>query len=85
MTRKEFISFLEENSIDCSIVSFDNTTKDGYIIRKNYYRWETLFRERGCEYNVIGFPSESDALSHLAEELLLLKTRVKDTFEHPQG
>ena len=78
MTRQEFMALLVENDIDCGLVSFDNAVKDGYGIRRNHFRWETLFRERGCEYDVLGFPSESDALAHLAEELVLLKRRSKD-------
>lgn len=72
MTRDEFIMVLAKNNIDPNIVCFDENIKDGYCIRKCYYRWETLVRERGQEYDVRGFPSESDALKSLSEELLRL-------------
>lgn len=72
MTRDEFVSKLKENSIDPNIVSFNDDTKEGYCIRKNYFRWETLVRERGKEYDIIGYPSESDALNKMYLELLKL-------------
>ena len=72
MNRNEFIAHLKENGIPTSIVSFDNSTSDGYNIRKNKLRWETFTRERGKEYNCIGFPSESDALQHMFDELVAI-------------
>lgn len=73
MTKNEFLVLLKENNIDENIVVFDDLIKDGYCIRKNYHRWEILFRERGKEYDLIGFPSESDALTALFERLVKLK------------
>lgn len=55
MDRNEFIARLKENGIQQGIVSFDSSTNDGYNIRKNKLRWETFTRERGKEYNCIGF------------------------------
>ena len=72
MTRDEFVSKLKENSIDPDIVSFNDDTKEGYCIRKNHFRWETLVRERGKEYDIMGYPSESDALNKMYSELLRL-------------
>ncbi len=70
MTRDEFLKLLKENNIDESLVVFDDPIKDGYCIRKNYFRWEVFFRERGKEYNLMGYPSESDALTALLEKLI---------------
>ena len=70
MTRDEFFAKLNEHGIDKSVVLFDSTPKDGYCIRKNYFRWEVAFRERGKECNAVGFASESDALQYLCEELI---------------
>ena len=70
MNRNEFIACLKENGIPPEIVSFDSSTHEGYNIRKNHFRWEIFIRERGSEYNCIGFPSESDALQHMLEELI---------------
>ena len=67
MNRNEFITRLKENGIPPEIVSFDSSTNDGYNIRKNKLHWETFIRERGKEYNCIGFPSESDAMQHMFE------------------
>jgi hypothetical protein len=70
MTREQFFETLEVNGIDKNIVSFDDSIKEGHGIRQNYHRWETFIRERGQEYNVIGYPSESDALIALSEQLI---------------
>lgn len=72
MNREKFMSLLQENGIDPNIVSFDSSVNDGYNIRKNRIRWETFVRERGREYNCIGFPSESDALEYMLEKLIEL-------------
>ncbi len=72
MTRQEFVDQLIENGINPDIVlfDFDNNVRDGYCIRKNYFRWEVLERERGTEFCRMGFPSESDALTYLLNKLL---------------
>ena len=72
MNRNEFIALLKENGIPQGIVYFDSSTNDGYNIRKNKLRWETFTRERGKEYDCIGFPSESDALQHMFDELVAI-------------
>lgn len=72
MNRNEFIARLKENGIPQGIVSFDSITNDGYNIRKNKLRWETFTRERGKEYDCMGFPSESDALQHMFDELIAI-------------
>ena len=69
MSRSEFIALLIENGIDPNIVSFDSSTNEGYNIRKNRLYWETFVRERGKEYDCIGFPSESNALQYLFDKL----------------
>ncbi len=48
---------------------YDNAIKEGYCVRKNYFRWEVFFRERGKEYDCVGFPSESNALQYLFDKL----------------
>lgn len=72
MNREKFMSLLQENGIDTDIVSFDSSVDDGYNIRKNQIRWETFVRDRGKEYNCIGFPSESDALEYMLKRLIEL-------------
>lgn len=74
MNKNEFIVRLQENGIPPEIVSFDSSTNDGYNIRKNKLRWETFTRERGNEYDCIGFSSESDALQHMLDELVTIYT-----------
>ena len=70
MTYVEFVDLLRENKIDTSIVHFENSVADGYYVLKNYHRWEVFYRERGKDYDCIGFPSESDALEYLLKKLL---------------
>ena len=74
MNKSEFIVRLQENGIPPEIVSCDSSTSDGYNIRKNKLRWETFTRERGKEYDCIGFSSESDALQHMLDELVTIYT-----------
>ena len=56
-------------NINENLVVFDDAIKEGYCVRKNYFRWEVFFRERGKEYDCIGFPSESNALQYLFDKL----------------
>ena len=70
MTYVEFVDLLKENKIDTSIVHFENSVADGYYVLKNYHRWEVFYRERGKDYDGIGFPSESNALEYLFEKLI---------------
>ena len=70
MTYVEFVDLLKENKINTSIVHFENSVADGYYVLKNYHRWEVFYRERGKDYDCIGFPSESDALEYLIKKLL---------------
>ena len=70
MTYVEFVDLLKENKIDTSIVHFENSVADGYYVLKNYHRWGVFYRERGKDYDCIGFPSESDALEYLLKKLL---------------
>ena len=69
MTYVEFVDLLKENKIDTSIVHFENSVADGYYVLKSYHRWEVFYRERGKDYDCIGFPSESDALEYLLKKL----------------
>ena len=69
MTYVEFVDLLKENKIDTSIVHFENSVADGYYILKNYHRWEVFYRERGKDYDCVGFPSESDALEYILVKL----------------
>ena len=70
MTYVEFVDLLKENKIDTSIVHFENSVADGYYVLKNYHRWEVFYRERGKDYDCIGFPTESDALEYLLKKLV---------------
>lgn len=69
MTHNEFITLLNQNNIDSNTIHFENSVADGYYVLKNYYRWEVFYRERGKDYDCVGFSSESDALEYLLGKL----------------
>ena len=70
MTKTEFLKLCESTNISTNPIHFENSVADGYYVLKNYHRWEVFFRERGTDYECMGFPSESDALNYLAEKLI---------------
>ena len=70
MTRTEFLELCNKQNILPDLVHFENSVIDGYYVLKNYHRWEVFYRERGKDYDRIGFPSESDALIYLLERLI---------------
>ena len=70
MTRTEFFELCESNSISENNIHFENSVADGYYVLKNHHRWEVFYRERGKNYDCVGFPSESDALIYLADKLM---------------
>lgn len=69
MTRIEFMALLEDHNISADIVHFENSVADGYYVLKNHQRWEVFFRERGQDYDCMGFPTEHSALLYLADKL----------------
>ncbi len=70
MTKEEFFKVIESKSVSPNLVHFENSVADGYYMLKNYHRWEVFYRERGKDYDCVGFPSESDALLYLSERLI---------------
>ena len=70
MTQAEFLELCRINNISTDLIHFENSVADGYYVLKNYHRWEVFYRERGKDYDCVGFPSESDALIYLADKLI---------------
>ena len=70
MTRTEFLELCRKSNSLTNIIHFENSVADGYYVLKNGHRWEVFFRERGTDYECMGFPSESDALNYLADKLI---------------
>lgn len=70
MTRLQFVQLLKKQNIDETLVSFGPVYQDGYCVRKNHLRWEVFVKERGREFDLVGFPSESSALQSLYENLV---------------
>lgn len=77
MTIANFLDLLQKNNIDASCVVFDDPVKEGYCLRKKHFHWEVCFRERGQEYECVGFPSESNALQYLFNKLYRLHIDLK--------
>ena len=69
MTKAEFLELLKKHNINEHLVVFDDVIKEGYCVRNNNFRWEVFFRERGKEYDCVGFPSEINALQYLFDRL----------------
>ena len=69
MTRTEFLELCKANNISTNLIHFENSVADGYYVLKNYHRWEVFYRERGKDYDCVGFPCESDALEYLLKKL----------------
>lgn len=70
MTQPDFIKIITENHIPPNLIHFENSASDGYYVLKNHHRFEVFYRERGKDYNRVGFPSECDALEYLLNKLL---------------
>ena len=70
MTRTELLELCESKNISTYLIHFENSVADGYYVLKNYHRWEVFYRERGKDYDCVGFPSESDALIYLLKRLV---------------
>ena len=70
MTKEEFIKLCKNQDVQPNLIHFENSVADGYYVLKNYHRWEVFYRERGKDYDCVGFPSESDALEYLLKKLL---------------
>ena len=70
MTRAEFLELCRSSNIPTDLIHFENSVAEGYYVLKNYHRWEVFYRERGKDYECIGFPSESDAFIYLADKLI---------------
>ncbi len=76
MTKNEFCNRLKQEGIPESVVDIDNKKiEDMHSLRFDGLRWLTFRRERGQEYEVMGYPSESDALDALFQRLLSLYGR----------
>lgn len=69
MTKTQFLELCKSNNISTDLIHFENSVADGYYILKNHHRLEVFYRERGKNYDCVGFPSESDALEYLLERL----------------
>ena len=70
MDKRSVIDLIHSLNVSEDILVLDGSLRDGYCVRRNGHRWEVLVRERGTESDVMGFPSEEDALRYLAEILM---------------
>lgn len=70
MTKAEFLDLCNNKGISTNLIHFEKSFAEGYYMLKNHHRWEVFFRERGKDYDCVGFPTESDALIYLADKLV---------------
>ena len=70
MDKRSVIDLIHSLNVSEDILVLDGSLRDGYSVRRTGHRWEVLVRERGTESDVMGFPSEEDALRYLAEMLM---------------
>lgn len=78
MTKDVFFDQLKKYSINLDLVAINNQTAEGYCIRKTYSGWEVFVRERGKEYDIRLFSTESEAFSYMLNELLALYKSTSD-------
>ena len=69
MTKTEFFELCKNRKTGPNLIHFENSVADGYYVIKNHHRWEVFYRERGKDYDCVGFPSKSDALEYLLGKL----------------
>ena len=70
MTKEQFFRILKANNIPLDLICFDDNIKDDvFCINHNYTHWEVFYRERGKEFDVKKFVTESDALKCLLDKL----------------
>ena len=70
MDRNEFWEYLRQNQIDPEMVSFDNSIAEGDIIQKKGPYWVISYKERGIEFNLHAFLTESEALEYELNRLV---------------
>ena len=76
MEKRDFLQRLKQEGISESVVDINNEKiEDMHSLRFDGLRWLTFRRERGQEYEVMGYPCESDALDALFQRLLSLYGR----------
>lgn len=76
MNKSDFLMRLKQEGISKNLVDIDNKMiEDRYSLRYDGLRWLIFRRERGQEYEVMGYPSENDALEALFQWLLSLYGR----------
>ncbi len=76
MDKSDFLMRLKQEGISENLVDIDNKMiEDRYSLRYDGVRWLTFRRERGQEYEVMGYPSENDALDALFQRLRSLYGR----------
>ena len=55
MTKAEFLELLKKYNINEKLVVFDDAIKEGYCVRKNYFRWEVFSEKEEKNMTVYAF------------------------------
>lgn len=69
MTRQEFLEEVRKEGINPRTFDLDNVKHECYVLNSDYYDYRVYYSERGSEYNIRHFVTESEALEYLLEKL----------------
>lgn len=77
MDKNIFIQLLNKHDIDPNIVCFNNTSKDDvFCVMDNYNTIDVFYRERGREFDVQKFSTQSEALEYLLKKVLTISGKL---------
>lgn len=77
MNINEFIEILIKYNIDPNIVCFNDKIKDDvFCVMDNYNSVDVFYRERGREFELKNFSTQSDALEYLSNKILVMSGKL---------
>ena len=77
MNKNEFVEILIKYNIDPNIVCFNDKIKDDvFCFMDNYNAVDVFYRERGREFDLQKFSTQSDALEYLSNKILVMSGKL---------
>ena len=77
MNKNEFVEILIKYNIDPNIVCFNDKIKDDvFCVMDNYNAVDVFYRERGREFGLQKFSTQSDALEYLSNKILVMSGKL---------
>lgn len=71
MDKQQFMSLLIQHNINPEVVCFnDNIKDDVFCVMDNYKTVDVFYRERGREFELQRFKTQSEALEYLLMKIL---------------